>query len=74
MNLVKQTAKELGLTYKELGEAIGYTESAIKNAAIGVVSPPMTYALLLYKENLALKEKIKVIEAFKQNLKDFLES
>ena len=52
MNLVKQTAKELGLTYKELGEAIGYTESAIKNAAIGVVSPPMTYALLLYKENL----------------------
>ena len=74
MNLVKQTAKELGLTYKELGEAIGYTESAIKNAAIGVVSLPMTYALLLYKENLALKEKIKLTEAFKQNLKDFLES
>ena len=28
-NLIKKTCKELGLTYRELGEAIGYSESAI---------------------------------------------
>ncbi len=32
-NIVKKVCKELGLTYKELGEHIGYSESAIKMAA-----------------------------------------
>lgn len=73
-NLIKKTCKELGLTYRELGEAIGYSESAIKNAAVGAVSEPMAFAINLYLENLALKEKIKASEAFKQNLKDFLNS
>ena len=71
-NLIKKTCKELGLTYRELGEKIGYSESAIKNAAVGAVSEPMAFAIHLYRENLALKEKVKASEVFKQNLKDFL--
>lgn len=73
-NLIKKTCKELGLTYRELGERIGYSESAIKNAAVGAISEPMVFAINLYIENLELREKIKTSEIFKQNLKDFLNS
>ena len=71
-NLIKQTCKELGLTYKQLGEAIGYSESAIKNAGAGEASEPMKKAIELYKETLNLKAKLEKSEAFKNNLKDFL--
>ena len=71
-NLIKKTCKELGLTYRELGEAIGYSESAIKNAAVGAVSEPMQFAINLYLENLALKEKLAISDNFRQNLKNFL--
>ena len=30
IHLVKKVSKELGLTYKELGEKIGYTENNLK--------------------------------------------
>ena len=32
-NLIKKTCKELGLTYRELGERIGLTEASIKRLA-----------------------------------------
>lgn len=32
-NIIKKTCREQGLTYKQLGELIGYSESAINNAA-----------------------------------------
>lgn len=32
-NLIKKTAKELGMTYKELGEAIGLSEASIRRLA-----------------------------------------
>ena len=57
MNLVKQTAKELGLTYKELSKELGYSESALNAAARkDELSEPLK-ALELYLENLALKKK-----------------
>lgn len=71
-NLIKQTCKELNLTYKQLGELIGYSESAIKNAGVGEASEPMKKAIELYKETLELKSKLKKTEDFKNNLKDFL--
>lgn len=71
-NLIKTTCKELNLTYKQLGEAIGYSESAIKNAGVGEASEPMKKAIELYKETLELKSKLKKTEDFKSNLKDFL--
>lgn len=72
-NIVKKTAKDLGLTYKQLGEAIGYTESAIKTAiATDKVSEPMQKAIELYLETVALKKEIETTRAFKKHLQDFL--
>lgn len=71
-NLIKQTCKELNFTYKQLGEAIGYSESAIKNAGSGEASEPMKKAIELYKETLELKNKLQKAEDFKNNLKNFL--
>lgn len=71
-NLIKSTCKELNLTYKQLGEAIGYSESAIKNAGTGEASEPMKKAIELYKETLELKARLRKADDFKNNLKDFL--
>ena len=58
-NIVKQTCKELNLTYKQLGEAIGYSESAINNAARQEkISEPLTKAIELYRENLKLQQEL----------------
>jgi len=74
-NIVKHTAKALGMTYKQLGEAIGYSEGGLKNAiTTDKVSEPLQKAIELYLENLELKKKIEVAEQFKTNLKDFLNS
>lgn len=69
-NLIKQTCKELNLTYKQLGEAIGYSESAIKNAATGEASEPMRKAIELYKETLELKNKLKTLDALSEIIKE----
>jgi len=70
-NLIKQTCKELGLTYKQLGEAIGYSEGAIKTAvSTDKVSEPMQKAIELYLKNLELQKEL---EQFKQ-FKDFIKS
>lgn len=72
-NIVKATAKELGLTYRELGEAIGYTEGGLKNAVTqDKVSESMQKAIELFLENLKLKKEMQNTKAFKQLLKDFL--
>ncbi|EDO8246987.1 transcriptional regulator, partial [Campylobacter jejuni] len=35
-NLIKKTCKDLGLTYKQFGEKIGYSEATLnKNASTG---------------------------------------
>lgn len=58
-NLIKKTCKELGLTYRELGEAIGYSESAINNSSRQEnLSEPLKKAIELYLENLKLKEQL----------------
>ena len=58
-NLIKQTCKELNLTYKQLGEAIGYSESALNNAARQEkISEPLKRAIELYLENLKLQQEL----------------
>lgn len=58
-NLIKSTCKELGLTYKQLGELIGYSESALNNAARqDKISEPLTRAIELYRENLKLQQEL----------------
>ncbi len=50
-NIVKKVCKELGLTYKELGERIGYSEGSIRNmASKGEISEPVKKSIeLLYE-------------------------
>lgn len=62
-NIIKKVCKELNLTYKQLGELIGYGEEAVSKASrTGNISNTMSKALELYLENLELKDKLKVLD------------
>lgn len=70
-NVIKRTAKELGMTYRELGEVIGYSEATInKNASTGEVSKPIEVAIKLYRETLELKAQLQQFETLRQIIKD----
>ncbi|WP_423903221.1 transcriptional regulator [Campylobacter showae] len=72
-NIIKTTCKELGLTYKQLGEAIGYGEGAIKNSAsTGNVSEPMAHAIKMYRQILELEREVADSESIKESLKKWL--
>lgn len=72
-NIVKATCKELGLTYKELGEVIGYSEGALKtSASTNNISEPMQQAIKLYKENITLKQQLQDCNTLKQALKNLI--
>jgi len=72
-NIVKKTCKELGMTYKELGEAIGYGDGAIKNASsTGKISEPMKKAIQLYKKNIELEKELENSNKIKSTLKEWL--
>ena len=69
-NLIKTTCKELNLTYKQLGEAIGYGEEAVSKAArTDNISSAMNKALSLYLENAELKNKLKTLDALSEIIK-----
>ncbi len=69
-NLIKQTCKELGLTYKQLSELIGYSESALNNSARqDKISEPLKKAIELYLENLELKKELEDFRTLKEILK-----
>ncbi len=71
-NLIKQTCKELGLTYKQLSELIGLSEGRVKQLAIGEVGEQVEKALNLLLENHTLKNKIKEHEELQKLLKKFI--
>ena len=72
-NIVKKVCKELGLTYKQLGEKIGYSESAISNAAAtGKISKQLEQAIELYLENLKLKKELNTLHKLKEILNELL--
>lgn len=69
-NIVKKVCKELGLTYRELGEAIGYkTDTINKAVSTGRISEPMQKAIELYLENVELKKQLSEYEQLKDLLK-----
>ena len=69
MHLVKRVAKEFGLTYKELGEEIGYSESNLrKSVSENRLSLPLKKAIELYFEN----QKVKKLRKEREELKDIL--
>lgn len=70
-NIVKATAKELGMTYKQLGEAIGYGEETISKASrTGEVSKTMQKAIELYLETIELKKELQTFHTLKTLLTD----
>ena len=56
-NIIKKTCKEQGLTYKQLGELIGYSQGAIA-ARQDKISEPLKKAIELYNENLKLYQEL----------------
>jgi hypothetical protein len=74
MHLVKKVSKELGITYKKLGEAIGYSEGALrKSVSRDEISPQLKKAIELYLENIYLKECGDRIKKIKMTLKEAFE-
>jgi hypothetical protein len=67
VHLVKRVSKELGLTYKELGEKIGYSEGNLRRSVSkNELSGQLKKAIELYLEIIKLqesKEKIKKTKA-----------
>ena len=69
IHLVKKVSKELGLTYKELGEAIGYTESNLrKSVSENRLSMPLKKAIELYLQVIEFKQN----EEETRKMKDIL--
>jgi len=74
-HLVKKVSKELGFTYKELGEKIGYSESALRQAVSkNTISLPLKKAIDMQLEILQLKEEIKNYNFFKEAIKKIASS
>jgi len=72
-NIVKKTCKELGFTYKQLGDAIGVSEDTIKrSASTDKISQQVEVAIKLLLENNELKAELKTVEDFRANMQDFL--
>ena len=75
MHLVKRVSKELGLTYRELGKAIGYSEGTLRRAVSkNEISPQLKKALELYLENIHLKSSKERIEKTKETLSNLLKN
>ena len=73
IHLVKKVSKELGLTYKKLGEEIGYSEGALRGAvSTNQMSPQLKKALELYLEIRRLREKEKNTDEVKAILRTFM--
>lgn len=69
-NIIKKTCKELGLTYAQLAEQIGYSEPAIKKAiANETVSEPMQKSILLYLRTLELEKQLEDYAILKSAIK-----
>ncbi len=72
-NIIKRTCKELGLTYSQLAEQIGYGEGALKTSvSTGKISNSMRKAIELYKKVLELENKLAESEKIKATLKEWL--
>jgi len=73
IHLVKKVSKELGLTYKELGEKIGYSEGNLRRSVSkNQLSVQLKKAIELYLEIVKLKESEEKIKKAKALLEILL--
>ena len=74
IHLVKKVSKELGLTYKELGEKIGYTEGNLKKAVHdNRTTSQLKKAIELYLKTLQLEKKLDETEEMKKQMRTFFD-
>ncbi|CAA6807876.1 MAG: Unknown protein [uncultured Sulfurovum sp.] len=74
IHLVKRVSKELGITYKELSEKIGYSESNLRQSvSTNKLSLQLKKAIELYLETISLKKKVDEADDFKSILRTFIE-
>ena len=73
IHLVKRVSKELGITYKELAESIGYSESNLRQSvSTNKLSSQLRKAIELYLETINLKKRVDEAEDFKSILRSFI--
>ena len=74
IHLVKKVSKELGLTYKELGEEIGYSESMLRQSVSrNTISSQLQKVLELYIKTIRLEKELEKTEVVKDVLRGFLD-
>jgi len=74
VHLVKRISKELGLTYREFGEKIGYTEGNLKKAVHdNRTTEQLKKAIELYLKTLKLEKQLNEIEEIKKQARTFLD-
>lgn len=73
-NLIKHTCRELGLTYKQLGEAIGLSEGSIKRLATSDdINTQAIKSCEMLLEIKSLKEQLSNTQTLKTVLKTLLD-
>ncbi|MBT0879822.1 XRE family transcriptional regulator [Campylobacter sp. 2018MI10] len=70
--MVKQTCKELNLTYKQLGELIGVSEGRVKQLAIGEVGEQVQKSCEMLLKINELEKKLSEQNQLKTLLKNFI--
>ena len=66
-NIIKNTIKELNITYKELADILGYEETSLRTISSREnVTTQLIKAIELYKENRELKNDLNKIKEFIQ--------
>ncbi|MFY4859062.1 hypothetical protein ACOTVM_00755 [Aliarcobacter butzleri] len=72
-NIIKKTCKELGLTYVQLGEAIGVKEQSLRNmSSSNKITEQVEKSINLLIENYELKEQLKDCNILKEALKNLI--
>ncbi len=73
VHVVKRVSKELGLTYRELGERIGYSEANLKRSvSTNQISKQLETAIELYLKTIKLEKEIEDTYQLKNLINTFL--
>lgn len=74
LNLIKQVCRDHTLTYAQLGERIGYSESTInKVASTGEISATLAKAIELYIQTTEQQKQINKLNQLKVIFKDLMD-
>ena len=73
VHLIKRVSKELGITYKELADNIGYTEANLKRSvSTNKISKQLEKSIELYLKTIKLEKEIEETSQLKKLLSTFI--